>query len=183
MTYQQARYIAAIKRIMGWMIFLPALLSTMISLLYFAAKQTKQVSQSISAVVTDLVQLVLDVARFNTPFFELFWQKSPVPHFSAGLDKNNLAFFVIYFLIFVGMALNASSARMLRQVRYIREGLEDQMILEQMKGEAGRDLQQLEQQIELPSHTILRQYVILYLLPLFFVVMGFFLFRALGWMS
>lgn len=35
MTYQQAGRIAVLKRILGWVIFIPALISTLISLLKF----------------------------------------------------------------------------------------------------------------------------------------------------
>ncbi|EHB1444463.1 hypothetical protein JYP59_004164, partial [Salmonella enterica subsp. enterica serovar Typhi] len=35
MTYQQAGRIAILKRVVGWVIFIPALLSTLISVLKF----------------------------------------------------------------------------------------------------------------------------------------------------
>ncbi len=46
-------------------------------------------------------------------------------------------FWVIFILIFVGLALQDSGARMSRQARFLREGVEDQLILEKAKGEEG----------------------------------------------
>ena len=43
MTYQQAGRIAVLKRILGWVIFIPALISTLISLLKFM--NTRQENQ------------------------------------------------------------------------------------------------------------------------------------------
>ncbi len=46
-------------------------------------------------------------------------------------------FWVIFILIFVGLALQDSGARMSRQARFLREGVEDQLILEKAKGGRG----------------------------------------------
>ena len=86
----------------------------------------------------DFVHVMVDMVRFNTPFLNLFWYNSPVPDVDKSLFSGaNLMFIIIYILIFVGLALQASGARMSRQVKFIREGLEDQMILEQAKGSEG----------------------------------------------
>lgn len=43
---------------------------------------------------------------------------------------------------------------MSRQARYLREGVEDQLILEQAKGSEGLSREQLESRIVVPHHTI-----------------------------
>ncbi len=53
-------------------------------------------------------------------------------------------FWVIFILIFVGLALQDSGARMSRQVGFLREGVEDQLILEKAKGEEGLTREQIE---------------------------------------
>ncbi len=181
MTYQQAGRVAVIKRIIGWIVFIPALLSTIISILGFAAAQVNAVSKGIGAVLADIVRLMIDVARFNTPFLDGFWNGSPVPSLGTGMSSNNIGFYIIYFLIFVGMALNASGSRMSRQVTHIKEGLEDQMILERAKGEDGRTFEELEEGIVLPKITIFRQYFLLYILPVIFIIIGYFAIDFLGW--
>ncbi len=130
MTYQQAGRVAVLKRVLGWVVFIPALLSTVVSLLNFIYSQSKQ-TQGINAVMLDFLHVMIDMIRFNTPFLNVFWHNSPVPAVGQGLSGANVMFAVIYILIFVGLALQASGARMSRQVRHIREGVEDQMILEQ----------------------------------------------------
>ncbi|WP_370550366.1 YniB family protein [Edwardsiella tarda] len=179
MTYQQAGWMAIAKRILGWIVFIPALLSTLISLLGFLYQHSEK-QQGINAVMLDFVHVMIDMVRFNTPFLDLFWQHSPLPVWGEGITAANVLFFVIYWFIFVGMALCTSGARMTRQVRHIREGLEDYLILEQAKGETGQTRAQLEQRIVIPHHTILLQIFPLYLLPLILLALGYLVLRLLG---
>ena len=176
MTYQQAGRIAILKRVAGWVIFIPALLSTLISILGFMFKHSEK-QPGIDAVMLDFVHVMVDMVKFNTPFLNVFWQNSPVPEFSG---SANLSFWFIYILIFVGMALQASGARMWRQSRHVKEGIEDQMILEQAKGSEGRSRTQLEEKIRVPHHTILLQIFPLYILPVIIAVAGYFVLKLLG---
>ncbi|QCR36322.1 YniB family protein [Nissabacter sp. SGAir0207] len=179
MTYQQAGRIAVLKRIAGWVVFIPALLSTLVSLLNFIYAQSKQ-TQGINAVMIDFMHVMIEMARFNTPFLNTFWQNSPVPVLGQGLAGANLMFILIYILIFVGLALRASGARMSRQVRHVREGVEDQMILEQARGTEGRSREQVEERISLPHHTIFLQFFPLYVLPVIIAVLAWLVLRLVG---
>lgn len=100
-----------------------------------------------------------------------------MPEFNGG---TNIGFWIIYFLIFVGIALQASGARMWRQSRHIKEGIEDQLILEQAKGNEGRSRAQLEEKINVPRHTILLQVFPLYVLPIVIAIAGYFVLKLLG---
>ncbi|AIJ10001.1 MULTISPECIES: YniB family protein [Edwardsiella] len=179
MTYQQAGWVAVAKRLLGWIVFIPALLSTLISLLGFLYQHSEK-QQGINAVMLDFMHVMIDMVRFNTTFLDFFWQHSPLPRWDAGLSGANLLFLVIYWMIFVGMALCTSGARMSRQVRHIREGLEDHLILERAKGETGQTRTQLEQRIVIPRHTILLQIFPLYLLPLIILALGYLALHLLG---
>lgn len=179
MTYQQAGRVAVLKRIIGWVVFIPALLSTGISLLNFVYEHSKA-QQGINAVMLDFVHVMVDMVRFNTSFLNMFWYNSPVPSLGLGVTTANIMFFIIYWLIFVGLALQASGARMSRQVRHIREGIQDQLILEQAKGSEGRTKQQIEERIILPRHTIFLQYFPLYILPIILAVIAYFILKLLG---
>ena len=108
MTYQQAGRIAVIKRILGWVIFIPAVLSTLISVLKFMYEHSEK-KPGIDAVMMDFAHLMIEMVRFNTPFLNFFWYNSPLPEFKHAL---NIGFWIIYALVFVGMALQASGARM-----------------------------------------------------------------------
>lgn len=176
MTYQQAGRVAVLKRVAGWIIFIPALLSTLISLLRFVEKSQEQ-RDGINAVMQDFSHVMIDMVRFNTGFLDTFWTGSPVPDFNNG---GNVLFWVIYMLIFVGLALQASGARMWRQSRHLREGIEDRMILEHARGTEGLTRQQLEEKIVMPRHTIFLQFFPLYILPIIVAVAGYFIFKLAG---
>ncbi|SAJ08078.1 putative regulatory protein [Klebsiella aerogenes] len=178
MTYQQAGRIAVIKRILGWVIFIPAVLSTLISVLKFMYEHSEK-KPGIDAVMMDFAHLMIEMVRFNTPFLNFFWYNSPLPEFKHAL---NIGFWIVYALVFVGMALQASGARMGRQAKFLREGVEDQLILEQAKGAEGLSREQLAERIVVPRHTILKQYFTLYVLPIVVIVIGYVFFSLLGFL-
>lgn len=178
MTYQQAGRIAVLKRVLGWVIFIPAVISTIISVLKFMYDHSEK-QPGINAVMLDFAHVIIEMMRFNTPFLNLFWFNSPTPDFHQSL---NIMFWIIYVLIFVGLALQASGARMSRQARFLREGVENQMILEKAKGPEGLTREQIEARIVVPHHTIFLQIFPLYVLPVIIIVAGYFFFTLLGFL-
>lgn len=113
MTYQQAGRIAILKRVVGWVIFIPALLSTLISVLKFMYAHSEK-QEGINAVMLDFTHVMIDMMRVNTPFLNV-WYNSPTPNFQGSL---NIGFWLIFILIFVGLAMQDSGARMSRQSRF-----------------------------------------------------------------
>lgn len=178
MTYQQAGRIAVLKRVLGWVIFIPAVISTIISVLKFMYDHSEK-QPGINAVMLDFAHVIIEMMRFNTPFLNLFWYNSPTPDFHQSL---NIMFWIMYVLIFVGLALQASGARMSRQARFLREGVENQMILEKAKGPEGLTREQIEARIVVPHHTIFLQIFPLYVLPVLIIVAGYFFFMLLGFL-
>ncbi|MRS13408.1 hypothetical protein GJV06_00645 [Enterobacteriaceae bacterium RIT691] len=178
MTYQQAGRIAVLKRILGWVIFIPAVLSTLISVFKFMYEHSEK-QPGIDAVLLDFAHVMIEMVRFNTPFLNFFWYNSPLPDFHHSL---NIGFWIIFALVFIGMALQASGARMSRQTKFLREGVEDQLILEKAKGPEGLTKQQIEEKIVVPHHTILLQIFPLYVLPVVVIVIGYFFFKLLGFL-
>ncbi|WP_054178507.1 YniB family protein [Trabulsiella odontotermitis] len=176
MTYQQAGRIAVLKRIAGWVIFIPAVVSTLISVLKFMYDHSEK-QTGIDAVMLDFAHVMIDMIRVNTPFLNVFWYNSPVPDFKSSL---NILFWIIFALMFVGLALQASGARMSRQAKFIREGVEDQLILEKAKGSEGLSREQIESRIVVPHHTMFLQFFPLYIMPVIFIVVGYFFFSLLG---
>jgi hypothetical protein len=179
MTYQQAGRVAVLKRIVGWIIFIPALLSTLISLLNFVYEHSKT-KQGINAVMMDFVHVMVDMVKFNTPFLNVFWYNAPLPVLGQGVTSANIMFIVIFWLIFVGLALQTSGARMSRQVRHIRESVQDQLIMEQTKEGEARTQEQIEQRIVIPRHSIFMQYFPLYILPIIIAVIAYFVLKLIG---
>ncbi|WP_254555721.1 YniB family protein, partial [Salmonella enterica] len=72
MSYQPSGRIDILKRVVGCVIFIPALLSTLISVLNFMyAHREKQ--EGINAVMLDFTHVLIDMMRVNTPFLNVFW--------------------------------------------------------------------------------------------------------------
>ena len=178
MTYQQAGRIAILKRLVGWVIFIPALISTLVSVLKFMYAHSEK-QEGINAVMPDFAHVMIDMMRVNTPFLNVFWYNSPTPDFQSGL---NLVFWLIFILIFIGLAMQDSGARMSRQARFLREGVEDQLILEKAKGAEGLSREALEARVEVPRHTIFVQFFPLYVLPIIVIVIGYFVLKVLGFL-
>ncbi|WP_039058200.1 YniB family protein [Enterobacter sp. Bisph1] len=178
MTYQQAGRIAILKRVLGWVIFIPAVISTIISVLKFMYDHSDK-QPGINAVMLDFAHVIIEMMRFNTPFLNLFWYNSPTPDFHHSM---NIVFWVIFALIFIGLALQASGARMSRQARFLREGVENQLILENARGAEGLTRQQIEERIVVPRHTIFVQIFPLYVLPVIIIIAGYFFFSLLGFL-
>ncbi|NRN28092.1 YniB family protein [Photorhabdus heterorhabditis] len=180
MTYQKAGYIAIIKRVLGWVIFIPALLSTIVSVINLVWQQGVK-GDGINAVLDDFLKMMAEMMRFNTPFLDFFWKNSPTPDLWVDFTGSTLGFLIIYFLIFVGLAMSASGQRMYRQVKFIRESIEDQLILERAKGSDGLTREQIESRIKLPHHTLFSQIYILYISPVIIGVAAYFILGILGW--
>ena len=178
MTYQQPVRIAVLKRILGWVMFIPAVITPRMSVLKFMYEHSEK-KPGIDAVLMDFAHVMIEMMRFNTPFLNFFWYNSPLPDFKHSL---NIGFWIIYILVFVGMALQASGARMSRQAKFLREGVEDQLILEQAKGPEGLTREQIAERIVVPRHTILVQYFPLYILPVIMIVLGYVFFSLLGFL-
>ncbi|SEQ49321.1 YniB-like protein [Rosenbergiella nectarea] len=175
MTLAQARNSALCKKCIGWIIFIISTLSTAVSLLNYLSSQREKLA-SINAVLSDFTRVIVDMVRFNTSFLNLFWQHSPVPDFG---HSANLLFWIVFILIFFGMALNAAGSRQWRQYRYVKEQLEDHKVIENAFGE--RDKTPLEaQRVQLTNQSPFRQYYLLYILPIIVVVVGYIL---LHWLS
>ena len=178
MTYQQAGRIAILKRLLGWVIFIPAVISTLISVFKFMFEHSEK-QPGIDAVLLDFAHVMIEMIRFNTPFLNFFWYNSPQPDFHHSL---NIGFWIIFVLVFVGLALQSSGARMSRQAKFVREGVQDQLILEKAKGSEGLRKEQLEAKIVVPHHTLFLQIFELYVLPVIVIVAGYFFFKLLGFL-
>ncbi|HEX4502309.1 MAG TPA: YniB family protein [Scandinavium sp.] len=178
MTYQQAGRIAILKRLLGWVIFIPAVISTLISVFKFMFEHSEK-QPGIDAVLLDFAHVMIEMIRFNTPFLNFFWYNSPLPDFHHSL---NIGFWIIFALVFVGLALQASGARMSRQTKFLRESVQDQMILEKSKGVEGLTKEQVEAKIVVPNHSIFVQFFPLYILPIIVIVAGYFFFKVLGFL-
>ncbi|MGF7480366.1 YniB family protein [Providencia sp. SP181] len=179
MNYHNANYVAIGKRILGWVVFLVALISTLTSLVKLAGMKGLT-GEGINAVANDFIKLMAEMTRQTTPFLNFFWNNSPVPQVANGFSGSNLGFILIFIFIFVGLALSASGLRMYRQIKFIRESLEDHVILEKAKG-TELSKAELEANVTIPRHTIFTQFFILYFWPVVLLIGLYFILKLLNW--
>ncbi|MBD2812323.1 YniB family protein [Xenorhabdus sp. Vera] len=179
MTYQQAGYVAIAKRILGWIIFVPAFLSTFVSVINLAWQHGVK-GDGINAVLNDFIKMMTEMIKFNTSFLDFFWKYSPIPDRIVGITGANFSFIAIYFLMFVGLAMSASGLRMYRQFKFIKEHIEDQMILENAK-ESGITKEQLKNKIKFPRHSLFSQIFTLYISPIIIGAIAYLISTLLGW--
>ncbi|MTB67054.1 hypothetical protein GKR48_09485 [Providencia sp. wls1943] len=179
MNYHKANSLAIGKRILGWIVFFVALISTLTSLIKLAALKGIQ-GEGINAVANDFVKLMAEMTRQSTPFLNVFWNNSPVPEVSHGFSDSCIGFFVIFIFIFVGLALSASGLRMYRQIKFIRESIEDHVILENAKGSEVTK-EELEAKVTIPRHTIFKQFFLMYFWPIVLGIAIYFALKLLNW--
>ncbi|MDR0807444.1 MAG: YniB family protein [Enterobacteriaceae bacterium] len=166
MTHHQASAVALLKRIAGIVIFIPALISTIISVLKYLI-EPKTGMQEIAVTVMDFLQVLIKIARQYTPMLESFWVSSPVPDIGSWSSSNSVWFIVIFLLMFVGLALSASGTRLAKRVRNISDGVTERAVLEAMNGDQARSRQELEKLISIPNTSIFAQAGQLYIAPIF----------------
>ena len=82
MTYQQAGRIAVLKRIAGWVIFIPAVISTLISVLKFMYDHSENSRVSMRLCLI-LQHVMIEMMRFNYAILNVFWFNSTDPGFSV----------------------------------------------------------------------------------------------------
>ncbi|AKJ42087.1 YniB family protein [Pragia fontium] len=166
MTHHQASAVALLKRIAGIVIFIPALISTVISVLKYLI-EPKTNMQEMTATIMDFLQVIIKMVRQYTSFFESFWVSSPVPDISNWSSSNSLWFMVIFLLMFVGLALSASGIRLFKRIHNVREGVTERAILEAMNGDQARSREELQKLISIPNTSIFAQFGLLYVAPVF----------------
>lgn len=177
MNYRQAVVTAISKRTLGWLVFIPACISTCISVLKFLLEQKQNSHLGVQAVALDFIRLMAEMIRHGTHFLSWFWQHAPALDFNR---SNNFGFWLIYLLMFIALALNASGGELWRQTRRIKDCMNDQYILQQAEGGSVFNRQQVEAKVKIPSHSLFLQFFPLYLLPIILTSIGYFIFKFVG---
>ena len=180
MNYKQAKQKIVVKRVVGLFIGIPALVSTVVSLLkmlYFRVDDGTQIGGMISRPLKMLVSWAYD----NTQqYIGWFWRHSPTPDIANIWNPENGYFLVTYFLIFVGMAFWASGGRLADRLRDINKKIEDQIIEESIRGEKARSREQIQMETEIPSNSIFLQFHQLYLAPIIVGIILAILIKLMG---
>ena len=166
MNLKQAKQKVVTTRVVGVAISVPALVSTVISLLkmiYLRIDDGTQLGSTIARPIQALVSLVYE----NTErFLGWFWEHSPTPDPMHLTKLENGYFLAIYLLIFLGMALFSSGNKLARRLNDINQKVEDQTIMESIRGSEARTREQIENEVEIPPSSIFSQFHQLYLAPI-----------------
>ena len=180
MNFQEAQKKVFIKRVAGAAIGIPALISTVVSVLKMLYYRIDDGTQLGGAIARPLKSLVSWAYENTHQYNEWFWNYSPTPD-HLNLAKSENAYFIgIYLLIFVGTALFASGNKLARRLSKLREKIEDQVIAESIKGEKARSREQIERESEIPEYSIFSQFHQLYLAPIVVALVAALLLKLMG---
>lgn len=171
MNFPEARKRASIKLCVGLLITASAFASTVISMLkmfYFTVDDGTALAGGLIRSIRGLVEMIYE----HTSWLEPLWTHSPAPDFTRPTSAENIPFFIIYLLIFVGFSFIASAKKLAIRLRVIKEKIEDQIISESIKGSAGRSREQIEASVQMPSSSIFSQAHSLYFAPLVTTILG-----------
>ncbi len=116
MNFHEAKSKVWTYKIIGVLIALPAITSTIISMLkmlYFRLEDGTAMGAAIARPFKQLVSLVYE----NTQALVLFWQHSPTPILNDLMSRQNAYFLAVYLLFFVGLAFYSSGGRLNRRLR------------------------------------------------------------------
>ena len=120
MSYQYAGLYAILKRVLGWLIFIPAFISTAVSLTGLAAIQRPS-GDGVNAVINDFFRVLAEMVQFNTPFLDFFWRNSPIPNTQMGFSQENITFFVIFLFMFIGLVLYLFSGQQVISLKNLEQ--------------------------------------------------------------
>ncbi|MNF60581.1 hypothetical protein D3C84_422020 [compost metagenome] len=171
MSFSDAKKRATIKFYVGALITIPALASTVISMLkmfYFNLDDGTALAGRLVGAIRSFVGLIYE----HTSLLKPLWIYSPTPDFTQFTSTENIKFFIIYLLIFVGFAFIASAKKLFKRLQVIRERIEDQLISESIKGAVARSREEIEASVQMPRSSIFSQAHSLYLAPLATTIIG-----------
>ncbi len=179
MNFQEAKKKYLLYRLIGVLIIVPSVISTVISFLkmiYFRLDDGTQFGFALAQPFKKMVAYVYQ----NTDFLVLFWENSPIPNHMNIPEPQNIPFILIYLTVFVGIAFWGTGTGLSRRLRKIRKKIEDQVIEESIKGSAARTHAEISETVVIPSNGMFSETHKLYLAPIIVTVIGAILVKVLG---
>ncbi len=171
---------AFIEIVIGMLIFFPSSISTVISFLkmfYFRLSDGSRFGEAIAAPFKTIVS---SVYNYTTPWLDFFWNNSPTPDPQAISSSESISTFVIYGIIFIGMAFLASGKKKIKRIAEINDAIDKQMLKESIQGLRSRPRSEIEGSVEMPKENFFTQFHTLYLAPIITGVVIAILTKILG---
>lgn len=156
MNYKNAVVLAVCKRLIGWILLITGMLSTLVSILKFLSLHIDNGSMAAAFLADPYKQLYIFVYG-KTDFLSFFWNNSPVPDLGSLTSTNSLYFFAVYIMIFIGSAVKNSGAKLSSRLFKTGEQIEDQLMEDQIKGVTSRSRAEIRNTLSIPDYSIFRQ--------------------------
>lgn len=190
MTYQLARILAYVKLIAGWLLFSVCFLWTICGSLKSLLKLSKTVAPNGTQAAQEgnidfiigIMQSVVQTLEGNIEKMSVigsFWSTAPTPTIGDGM-VGNMSFLIVFWGVFLGMALVQSSDKLFRQVRNVKQTVESLIMIEAARGEAVQSRDALIAQLKLKHHSVFLQIFPLYVFPVLIIIMMNFALGFLG---
>ncbi|ELV7510467.1 hypothetical protein QMU95_003913 [Aeromonas veronii] len=157
---------AFIEIMIGIFIFVPSCMSTIISFLkmfYFRLSDGSRFGDAIAAPFKSIVSYIY---TNTTPWLDFFWNNSPTPDPHAISSSESISTFVIYGVIFIGMAFISSGKKKVIKILKINEAIDEQMLKESLEGRRQRPRSEIERTVDIPSEKFFTQFHTLYIAPI-----------------
>lgn len=177
MDYHGAVLQAKLRKISGALLSLAAMLSTGISLMrlvYFGIDKQTQIGNV--SFFKNAVFVVYD----HTRFLDWFWKHCPKPDLANLKAVENIVFLLIYYAIFIGLAVYASGREIRIELDEIEDFTGNHLFSKSNPAETEIDPGQVEKAVTVSEPSILSHFIPLYILPVIVTIAGGFLLKLMG---
>lgn len=151
LSYLEARRKAYTLQAIGFLTAAPLLITCVVSALLMIYHRLDTGTQLGSALARPFKQLVFNVYD-NTRYLELFWTHSPVPNPMKLTDVQNLYFAIVYICLLVAISMIGAGRQIMRKLRKVDQQIEEQLILESIRGERTRSMHDVRRAIPLAQN-------------------------------
>ncbi|MBF7071336.1 YniB family protein [Aliarcobacter butzleri] len=172
MNYKQAKRKSYLKVIIGFILLLTGLISSIISILKMLYSNISDGSV-FGELIGDIFKKLIYLIYTNTKFLNFFWENCPTPNLNILIAKENMYFMFIYLLIFIGLAIYRTGLILATNLRNIDKRLENELIINNIR-------QKKEEESKINDSSTLSQLHQLYMAPLIVTVIGGILLKLLG---
>ncbi|MGL5759397.1 MAG: YniB family protein [Plesiomonas sp.] len=156
MNYKNAVILSVSKRLIGWVLFVIAVISTVISILKFLSIYIDNGTMA-AAVLADPYKQLFIFIYGKTPFLSLFWNNSPTPEHTHLTGSASISFFIIYGFIFIASAIKDSGAKLSERLAKTRDQIDDQLMQDQIATLPSRSKQEIRETLVIPNYPVLTQ--------------------------
>lgn len=177
MDYKEAVNQSRFKKIAGLSLTLIATMSTGISLMrliYFGIDERTRIANA------SLFKHNIYVVYKNTRFLDWFWEHCPKPNLANPKDVENIFFLLIYYAIFLGLAMYASGREIGKEISEVEKFSENYLFDDSTPAESEIEYQYTPKPVTIPESSVFAQFIPLCIIPVMVTLFGGVLFKMIG---